>query len=361
MTSEQLPKGLSSKAWLLSWKERFGHLPWYRRYEFLGVLILVLVVWALLLPPIGRPVGVGPWISLGFFMLGLLIWAGLLLTDVEKPNWLKGIAAALLVVAFCWLFYRYSGAAWDKLAYAFFNWDVLSATGSYGSTTSAWIELLQGLGLTLQIAFFSILVGTLLGLLLAVLRSFNDPILNVFIIAWIDFFRAMPIIVLMIVIYYAVPYLGITLSGMVCGIVALSLNSSAYISEIFRSGIESIHLGQWEASRALGLTTMQTMRLVILPQAFWVVLPPLTSNYVAMLKDTAICSVLAILELLKTAITLQSWLANPTPLVAATAMYLIILIPLARISSVIENRMKARGISRRVTPRKAVAATGGRI
>jgi len=177
-------------------------------------------------------------------------------------------------------------------------------------------------------------------------------VLNFFLTIWVDFFRAIPIIVLMMLIYYAFPYLGITLSGVVAGVLTLSLNSSAYISEIFRAGIESIHHGQVEASRALGLTTMQTMRLVILPQAIRVVMPPLASNYVAMVKDTAICSVIAILELLKTAITLQSWLANPTPLVAATALYLVILIPMARFSSVLENRMKARGISRAFASKK---------
>jgi His/Glu/Gln/Arg/opine family amino acid ABC transporter permease subunit len=331
-----------------SWKERYGHWPWYRRYEFLLFSFLVLIGLAFALPRSGLPESFFQWFSIIFYFLLFIIWAGLILTDVEKPNWIKAIAAVLILFLFGWLFYRYSGAQWDKLGYAFFNWKTLSETGGYGSTMTGWAELFKGLLITVEIAVFSAIFGTILGLLLAVFRSLKDPILNAFIIIWVDFFRAMPIIVLMMIIYYALPYLNITLSGTISGILALSLNSSAYISEIFRSGIESIHHNQVEAARSLGLTAMQAMRLVILPLAMRVVMPPLTSNYVAMLKDTAICSSIAILELLKTAITLQAWKANPTPLVAATIIYLIILLPLARISTVLENRMKRKGITRTV-------------
>ncbi|MGB9553102.1 MAG: amino acid ABC transporter permease [bacterium] len=331
-----------------SWKERYGHWPWYRRYEFTFAYLLALIALGFALLPSGPPKTLFHWLFIVCYLLLFLVWAGLILVDVEKPNWIKAIAAALILFLFGWLFYRYSGAQWDKLGHAFFNWKVLSETGSYGSTTTGWAELFQGLLITLQIAIFSAIFGTILGLFLAVFRSLNDPILNAFIIIWVDFFRAMPIIVLMMIIYYALPYLNITLSSTVSGIMALSLNSSAYISEIFRAGIESIHHNQVEAARSLGLTTMQTMRLVILPQAMRVVMPPLTSNYVAMLKDTAICSSIAIMELLKTAITLQAWKANPTPLVAATIIYLIILLPLARISTVLENKMKSKGVTRSV-------------
>ena len=179
-------------------------------------------------------------------------------------------------------------------------------------------------------------------MLLAVLRSFNNPVLNVFIIAYIDFFRAMPIIVLMVLIYYALPYTGITLSPIVSGVLALSLNASAYVSEIFRAGILSVSHGQIEAARALGLNSVQTMRLVILPQAFRVVLPPLASNYVASAKDTAVCSAITILELLKSAMQVQAFYANPTALIAATGIYLIFLVILTRLAGLLETRMRTR-------------------
>ena len=104
------------------------------------------------------------------------------------------------------------------------------------------------------------------------------------------FFRAMPIIVLMMMIYYALPFMGIRLNAIMSGILALGLNSSAYVSEIFRAGFLSIKKGQIEAAHALGLNPIKTMRLVLLPQAFRVVIPPLVSNYVASAKDTALAS-----------------------------------------------------------------------
>ena len=187
-------------------------------------------------------------------------------------------------------------------------------------------------------AFFS----TILGLLIAVMRSFGNPVLNLFIVAYVDFFRAMPIIVLMVLIYYALPYTGIRLSPVVSGVLALSLNASAYVSEIFRAGILSVKHGQIEAARALGLNPLQTMRLVILPQAMRVVLPPLASNYVASAKDTAIASTITILELLKAGMQAQAFFANPTPLIAVTGIYLAFLVILTRLAGLLETRVRSR-------------------
>jgi polar amino acid transport system permease protein len=151
----------------------------------------------------------------------------------------------------------------------------------------------------------------------------------------------MPIIVLLIMIYYALPFLGIRLDAMVAGIIGLGLNSSAYVSEIFRAGIMSVKKGQIEAAHALGLNAMQTMRLVLLPQSLRVVLPPLVGNYVASAKDTALCSSISLIELLKAGLSEQSLLANPSPLIFSTALYLFMFVPLTRLSSVLETRMKA--------------------
>jgi polar amino acid transport system permease protein len=124
------------------------------------------------------------------------------------------------------------------------------------------------------------------------------------------------------------------------GIVSLSLSSSAFITEYFRSGIESVHRGQVEASRSLGFNLLQTMRLVVLPQAFRVVIPPLTGQMVGLIKATAIVSVVGLQELLKRAQEIMEWKTNPTPLVAVTIIYLIILLPLAHLSGILEKRMK---------------------
>jgi polar amino acid transport system permease protein len=229
------------------------------------------------------------------------------------------------------LFYQYSGTEWDKLGRSFFNFEKVAG---------GWPALFEGLIVTLELAAVSAVFSVLVGLLIAVLRSLESPTLNLFLVAYIDLFRSIPMIVLMVVIYYALPYLGIELESVTATVVALSLGYGAYAAESFRAGIESVHFGQVEAARALGLTRLQAMRLVILPQAIKVVIPPLTGNLVAMLKDTAVASVVASPELLKRAKELYVGKANPTPLVAAAFIYLVILLPLSRASNLLENRLK---------------------
>lgn len=320
---------------------RYGHgeIPWYRRREFTWGALVLLVVFGLLLPKPGA-LSTGDQLAIAAFFVLTLAWAGLYLSDVLKPEWSKTVVAFGVLGLAGLLFYRYADAEWERLGHVFFNWEMMREPMEGGDT--GWSILLAGLKITLQMAFFSAVFSTILGLLLAVLRSFNNPVLNVFIIAYIDFFRAMPIIVLMVLIYYALPYMGITLSPIVSGVLALSLNASAYVSEIFRAGILSVSHGQIEASRALGLNSVQTMRLVILPQAFRVVLPPLASNYVASAKDTAVCSAITILELLKSAMQVQAFYANPTALIAATGIYLIFLVILTRLAGLLETRMRTR-------------------
>jgi polar amino acid transport system permease protein len=202
----------------------------------------------------------------------------------------------------------------------------------------------MGLWTAVQIFLFSAVMGTILGLLLAVLRTVvKDKILNFFIIAYVDFFRAMPMIVMLLVVYSALPYADILLSPEASGILTLGLIEAAYMSEIFRSGIEAIHKVQTEAARALGLSAWKTMRLVILPQALRMVIPPYTGVLVGLMKGTALCSTITIFELLNTASQIQAWYANPTPLVVATGLYLLILLPMTRASSILERKWRAVG------------------
>lgn len=330
-------KFMSRNSRLEELRKTQGIIPWYRRREFVFGALFLLLVYALLLPQVAFP-SPGQWLVIGSFFFLALAWSGLFFSDEQKPEWVKTVTAFVILFLAGWLFYRYADADWERLSHVFFNWELMSEPMEGGVT--AWDILFAGLKLTLQIAFFSAIFSTIIGVLLAVFRSFENRVLNIFIIAYIDFFRAMPIIVLMVLIYYALPYTGITLDAPVAGILALSLNSSAYVSEIFRAGILSIKHGQIEAARALGLNPVQTMRLVILPQAFRVVIPPLASNYVASAKDTAICSSITILELLKSALQVQAWRANPTAIIAATAIYIAVFVPLTRLAGVLENRMK---------------------
>jgi polar amino acid transport system permease protein len=320
---------------------RYGHgeVPWYRRPAFTWGTLALLAALSLLLPSTASHSS-SDGVAIGIYYCLAIAWAGFYMSDVQKPEWSKTVVAFGLLGLGGVLFYRYADAEWARLGHVFFNWELMSTPMQGGET--GWSILWSGVKLTLLLAVSSAICSTVLGLLLAVFRSFNNRVLNFFIVAYIDFFRSMPIIVLMILIYYALPYTGITLSPVVSGILALSLNASAYVSEIFRAGILSVNRGQIEAARGLGLTPVQTMRLVVLPQAFRVVLPPLASNYVASAKDTAICSAITILELLKSAMQVQAFFANPTALIAATAVYLVFLVALTRLSAQLEKRMHRR-------------------
>ena len=138
--------------------------------------------------------------------------------------------------------------------------------------------LLWGLAVTLQIGVTSILCGLAGGLALAVTRLYAPAFVKWLIRVYIDFFRSIPLLVLLIVIYYALPFVGIRLSPFLSAVTALSLVSAAYTAEIFRAGIEAIPHGQFEASAALGLSNRHTMIDVILPQAIRIVIPPLTEE-----------------------------------------------------------------------------------
>jgi polar amino acid transport system permease protein len=313
-------------------RARMERIPLIRRHQFLLSFLAVLVAYgAFLLPGSGTPNFLG-WVAVIAFALLALAWAVILFTDELKPEYLKTILVFVLLVLGGWLYYRYSTGRWSEMTHLFFNLKIIQ---------KALPTLIQGFWTTLLMAAAAAVMSTILGLLLAVFRSFGNPVLNLFIVAYVDFFRSMPIIVLMMVIYYALPFLNIRLSAIMSGILALGLNSSAYVSEIFRAGFLSIKKGQFEAAHALGLTPMQTMRLVLLPQAVRVVLPPLVGNYVASAKDTALASAISIIELLKAGLSQKSLLANPSPLIFSAVLYLVMFVPLTRLSGLLERRMKA--------------------
>ena len=313
-------------------KDKIGHVPLIRRNSFVYGFLTILVLYALfLLPSSGSPEAVDL-SRIILFCLLLLVWAFIVFTDELKPEKMKTISVFSIFIVAGWLYYRYSTARWGEMGYLFFNLEMIQ---------KAWPTLVEGFWTTLLLAVCAAIMSTIIGLLLAVFRSFNNPVLNIFIIAYVDFFRAMPIIVLMMLIYYALPFMGIRLSAIMSGILALGLNSSAYVSEIFRAGFLSIKKGQIEASSALGLNPIQTMRLVILPQAFRVVIPPLVGNYVASAKDTALASSISIIELLKAGLSQKSLLANPSPLIFVTVLYLVMFVPLTRFSGYLEKRMKS--------------------
>lgn len=202
--------------------------------------------------------------------------------------------------------------------------------------------LLQGLRITLQLGAASIVAGLVLGLALAMTRLYAAAPLQVLTRGYIDIFRSVPLLVLLIIIYYALPFVGVRLSPFMSAMTALTLVSGAYTAEIFRAGIEAIPKGQFEASAALGLSGPQTMADVILPQAVRIVIPPLTNNSINVVKDTALASVVAMPDLLKQATQAQALAANPTPLIVAAAIYVAFLWPMVAAVSRMERRFAAR-------------------
>jgi polar amino acid transport system permease protein len=329
--NEAMPPRICADSCLEEVKAKIGRIPVIRRNGFLyGFLAFLVGFDAFLLPPSGPPQA----FELGIIALfGLLAiaWTVVFFTDELKPEILKTLAVFALMALAGWLYYRYSTARWSEMTGLFFNWEVIE---------KAWPTLIEGLWTTLLLAVSAAIMSTVVGLLLAIFRSFNNPVLNFFIIAYIDFFRAMPIIVLMMMIYYALPFLNIRLSAIMSGILALGLNSSAYVSEIFRAGFLSVQKGQIEAAHALGLNAVKTMRLVLLPQAFRVVMPPLVSNYVASAKDTALASAISIIELLKAGLSQKSLLANPSPLIFVAVVYLMLFVPFTQLAGFLERKMK---------------------
>ena len=202
--------------------------------------------------------------------------------------------------------------------------------------------LMQGLWITLQLGTASIVAGLILGLALAMIRLYAAAPLRLLARVYIDIFRSIPLLVLLIIVYYALPFVGVRLSPFVSAMAALTLVSGAYTAEIFRAGIEAIPKGQFEASAALGLSGPQAMKEVILPQAVKIVIPPLTNNSINVVKDTALASVVAMPDLLKQATQAQALAANPTPLIVAAAIYVAFLWPLVAAVSRMERRFAAR-------------------
>jgi polar amino acid transport system permease protein len=211
----------------------------------------------------------------------------------------------------------------------FFNWPVFR---------DALPLLLQGLGITVMLGAVSIVIGSLLGLLLVLLRLYAWAPVRAVARVYIDVFRSVPLLVLLVLVYYALPFVGVRLSSFAAAATALSMVSCAYTAEIFRAGIQALPKGQLEAAAAIGLRFFDTQRHVVWPQALRIITPPFTSNCINVLKDTALASVVAMPDLLKQATQAQALAANPTPLIGAALLYLALLLPLVRLVGYFEAR-----------------------
>lgn len=200
--------------------------------------------------------------------------------------------------------------------------------------------LLAGAGVTIEITAIAVGLGFVLGLITSVCRLSSVKILRGIAICYVNIIRGTPMLVQIFLIYFALPMvIGERINPFVAAVAACSINSGAYVSEIFRAGIQSVDKGQMEAGRSLGLSWMQTMRYIILPQAFKHVIPPLGNEFISMTKETSLVSVIGFEELTrrgqliiaKTYGSFEIWLT-------VAAIYLVMTLSIARLVSYLERR-----------------------
>jgi polar amino acid transport system permease protein len=199
-------------------------------------------------------------------------------------------------------------------------------------------SIVDGFVLTVYLALAVIVTGIVLGLVLAMIRSAQVRPLNWLIVFAVDLFRALPPLVVIVIFYFALPYVGVRMSGVVATWASLSLVLAAFAEEIFWAGILAVPKGQWEAARSTGLTFAQTLASVILPHAVRLTIPPLTNRAIAITKGTALASVVGVPEILTQAITAESFSGNASPLTLGAAAYLILFVPFVVASRFIETR-----------------------
>jgi His/Glu/Gln/Arg/opine family amino acid ABC transporter permease subunit len=211
----------------------------------------------------------------------------------------------------------------------------------FGLVRRTWSLFLTGVWLTAKLAGLSLILGLPIGLLLALARVQSSRILAAPAALYVEVMRGTPLLVQILFIYFVLPSFGISIPAFWSGIIALTLNCAAYISEIFRAGIISIDAGQMEAARALGMTYSQAMRNVILPQTFRRVVPPLTNEAIALLKDSSLVSVIGLTELARTGQELASRYAAPLTIWPVVAVfYLLLTFPLTRVAEYLERRWR---------------------
>ena len=202
--------------------------------------------------------------------------------------------------------------------------------------------LLIGAGVTIQITVLSTAIGFVIGLIVGVARISNLRVLRMLAEVYVEFFRGTPLLVQIFLFYFAVPVItGQRIDPFIAAISACGINSGAYVAEIFRAGIQSVDDGQMEAGRSLGMTWMQTMRYIIVPQAFKRVIPPLGNEFIAMLKDSSLVSVIGFEELTrrgqliiaKTYGSFEIWMS-------VAGIYLVMTLTISRFVAYLERRYR---------------------
>ncbi|TCR94949.1 amino acid ABC transporter permease [Rhizobium sp. BK418] len=217
----------------------------------------------------------------------------------------------------------------DQILENYFNGPVIA---------QALPDVFGGFIITVELAVCVIVIGVSTGLLFALLRCTNNRLLNGLVTVYVELFRTLPQLVIIIFIYFGLPYLGLTFSPFVATALALAAVLAAFSAEIFWATIMAVSKGQWEAASALGISRVLTLRLIILPQSIRLAIPLVTNRSIAITKGTALGAAVSLPEALGSAQSAMSIYANPSPLTLAAAFYLVFFIPLVFLSRVMEKR-----------------------
>jgi polar amino acid transport system permease protein len=202
--------------------------------------------------------------------------------------------------------------------------------------------IMKGVVVTVEVAAAVVVTGLALGLALAIVRAFRVLPVSALIVVLADVFRALPPLVLVLLVYFGLPNVGINLPSFAVLWLVLALVLAAFAEEIFWAGILSVPKGQWEAARSTGLTFLATLTSVVLPQALRLTVPPITNRTVAITKNTALGTVIGVGEILNQATTAQSFAGNATPLMMGAIAYVILFIPVVVLGRFLETRFAWR-------------------
>ena len=204
--------------------------------------------------------------------------------------------------------------------------------------------LIAGAGITVEITALSVFFGMLIGIVVALVRLSDVKVLRWLGNVYVDFIRGTPLLIQIFLVYFALPsIIGHRVDAFFAAISACSINSGAYVAEVFRGGIQSIDVGQMEAGRSLGMTWWQTMRYIILPQAFKRIIPPLGNEFIAMLKDSSLVSVIGFEELTRRGqLIIARTYASFEIWMAVALLYLILTFTVARLTGLLERKFDTK-------------------
>jgi polar amino acid transport system permease protein len=220
-------------------------------------------------------------------------------------------------------------SAWDRFVFTFFNADV---------AWRYWPQILSGLWVTILVGVIVVATGIALGMALAALRALGIRPLNVVIIVFVDIFRALPPLAIILVVFFGLPGVGIVLPSLVVLWLSLGAVLAAFSEEVFWAGILSVNKGQWLAARSTGLSFRQTLIYVVFPQAIRLAIPPLTNRTISITKNLALGSAIGVNEILGQANSALSISSNATPLTMGAFLYVLVFLPLIVASRALEKR-----------------------